>query len=115
MRISDWSSDVCSSDLCRRAGAAPWRGPASAAYAKRDAPESARTRCRCRLGEGTLEYGGRMMACKKLQILVEQASLERFSEIVEDCRRAGMVIERQMRSVGVFSGDRKSTRLNSSH
>ncbi|HEY9572552.1 MAG TPA: hypothetical protein VIR76_05460 [Pusillimonas sp.] len=52
-----------------------------------------------------------MMACKKLQILVEQASLERFSEIVEDCRRAGMVIERQMRSVGVFSGFVEETRL----
>lgn len=44
------------------------------------------------------------MARKKLQILVEHASLERFSEIVENCRRAGMTVERQMRTVGVFSG-----------
>lgn len=44
------------------------------------------------------------MTRKRLHILVEQASLERFPEIVEDCRRAGMVIERQMRTVGVFSG-----------
>src|SRR3546814_9379180 len=33
MRISDWSSDVCSSDLCRLAPTAPWRG----AHCARDA------------------------------------------------------------------------------
>lgn len=44
------------------------------------------------------------MSRKKLQILVEQSSLERFSDIVESCRRAGMTVERQMRTVGVFSG-----------
>jgi hypothetical protein len=44
------------------------------------------------------------MSRKKLQILVEQSSLDRFSEIVESCRLAGMTVERQMRTVGVFSG-----------
>src|SRR3546814_10311864 len=49
LRISDWSSDVCSSDLCgiTRAGSLVWDGPVEAAgRAQQDPGEQARGRGR---------------------------------------------------------------------
>lgn len=39
-----------------------------------------------------------------LSVLVQETHLSRFAEIVESCRNAGMVVQREMSSVGVISG-----------
>jgi hypothetical protein len=39
-----------------------------------------------------------------LSVLVQEAHLNRFAEIVQSCRNAGMVVQREMSSVGVISG-----------
>src|SRR3546814_17697477 len=54
MRISDWSSDVCSADLARRGSAHLPPSPAAATAARspprRPVPRSARSRCNLRVG-----------------------------------------------------------------
>src|SRR3546814_3934415 len=89
MRISDWSSDVCSSDLLKRSGA-----DIGAACPLQRVPARARCKARpmllCQLLQSRLELrraGGAGMA--------DRATTER--------RKAGT------------EEDRKSTRLNSSH
>lgn len=39
-----------------------------------------------------------------LSVLVQEAHLNRFAEIVQSCRNAGMVVQREMSAVGVISG-----------
>ena len=39
-----------------------------------------------------------------LTVLVKETYLDRFPQVVEGCRRQGMVIEREMVALGVFSG-----------
>jgi hypothetical protein len=39
-----------------------------------------------------------------LSVLVRETHLSRFAEIVESCRNAGMIVQRESSSVGVISG-----------
>src|SRR3546814_5416257 len=101
MRISDWSSDVCSSGLCDLAQAEPARGHADEAERERDNRDdlSARTfEERGELRERGIE--GRVGA--------GESRTSKHDERKECCRR-------QKRQVFLAEQDRKSTRLNSSH
>lgn len=40
----------------------------------------------------------------KLSVLVEDASRGRYPEVVEKCRRAGLVVEQELASIGVITG-----------
>src|SRR3546814_1383064 len=114
MRISDWSSDVCSSDLIQR-------------------QEKVGARKRLGPGKGRGEIGWLMMAkvevyssmlcgyCYRAKKLLEQKGVA-FTEIdvmVNPSRRAEMVQRSGGRSSVpqnfIDDQDRKSTRLNSSH
>jgi hypothetical protein len=44
------------------------------------------------------------MSQTALSILVQETYLSRFAEIVESCRNAGMVIQRESSAIGVISG-----------
>src|SRR3546814_3741975 len=97
MRISDWSSDVCSSDLVIIAalGYVVYRRQVLAI---------------ARIGEDFL---------KALRIRVFD-HLQRLSMPFYDREKAGVVVSRMTSDIDALSelvqmGDRKSTRLNSSH
>jgi len=47
----------------------------------------------------------RAMARITLTVLVKETYRERFSVVVEDCRRQGMAVEREMTALGLFSGN----------
>src|SRR3546814_10317197 len=98
MRISDWSSDVCSSDLgagaVHRHAAAQHRGPA---------------------GREEISRGLRIMTAERLPTDWKSDAMRR-----RIARR--YAAERRFRAAGLFAVllsaaflDRKSTRLNSSH
>lgn len=40
-----------------------------------------------------------------LTVLVKETYRNRFSVVVEDCRRQGMAVEREMTALGLFSGN----------
>lgn len=40
----------------------------------------------------------------KLTILVHEAWLNRFPQVVESCRRVGLVVQRELVAVGVING-----------
>lgn len=44
------------------------------------------------------------MAQVRLTILVQEGSRDRYGQVVEDCRQAGLVVEQQLVSVGVITG-----------
>ncbi|MDS1142486.1 hypothetical protein RE432_18800 [Pusillimonas sp. SM2304] len=52
------------------------------------------------------------MTHTQLSISVEEAYLDRYAEVVEDCRRAGMRVERQMAAVGIISGTIETSRMH---
>jgi hypothetical protein len=47
----------------------------------------------------------RAMTRITLTVLVKETYRERFSVVVEDCRRQGMAVEREMTALGLFSGN----------
>jgi hypothetical protein len=58
----------------------------------------------------------RTMARITLTVLVKETHRNRFSVVVEGCRRQGMAVEREMTALGLFSGNieaEKVTKLNS--
>src|SRR3546814_1169016 len=109
MRISDWSSDVCSSDLMKRAGPVvlvPIRGPISPASPVRHLYKAAasitpsgkeRRQRRSRVGRAGVE-----LSTIWLQGLVQGAGHELMLFAAVGILLIGLE-------------DRKSTRLNSSH
>ncbi|AEC18662.1 hypothetical protein PT7_0122 [Pusillimonas sp. T7-7] len=40
----------------------------------------------------------------QLTLSVEESYMGRYAEVVENCRRAGMLVERQLVTVGVITG-----------
>src|SRR3546814_5903241 len=103
MRISDWSSDVCSSDLQLRVGGAA-----------RDVRDVTAGR-ECAAGTGDDDHVGMPIGMRELEdvrellVHVVVAGVEQFGTIEGD-RQAPALAGQQQRAV-----DRKSTRLNSSH
>src|SRR3546814_1864640 len=98
MRISDWSSDVCSSDLLARAGAdvVIWGR-------REDRNEKAVAELR--------QFGGRVSA-RVVDVSEEREIVEGVAAAVEEMGRLDCVVA----NAGFASqADRKSTRLNSSH
>src|SRR3546814_4605037 len=95
MRISDWSSDVCSSDLAPRLSAASVPGAA-----KRREPEIRGKRkggAGSEMdGDATAVYRGKSRAASRKRLI-------------------RLAFPKQVRGTGRISVDRKSTRLNSSH
>lgn len=51
------------------------------------------------------------MAHTQLSVSVEEAYLSRYAEVVEDCRKAGMLVERQMATVGIIAGTIDTARV----
>src|SRR3546814_2631541 len=92
MRISDWSSDVCSSDLQSRIPEAVVIGPLPVIF-------EFRLVARLVVRGVEIMRAGRQARLHDRQVLIGKGE-------VDDMRRAGLADERR---------DRKSTRLNSSH
>ncbi|HLU01249.1 MAG TPA: hypothetical protein VKZ94_00700 [Advenella sp.] len=51
------------------------------------------------------------MARITLTVLVKETHRNRFSVVVEDCRRQGMAVEREMTALGLFSGNIEADRV----
>src|SRR3546814_8881291 len=103
MRISDWSSDVCSSDL-RQASAPPhWSSAMSRPNGATSLPE---------IIMGESEYD-RLL---ELAAAAGRRAPETAAPLLQELERATVVEMRQIPPDVVRLGsDRKSTRLNSSH
>src|SRR3546814_10691366 len=100
MRISDWSSDVCSSDLRGKMMRILWTGAATLALAVSGAMPAAAEELR---GEVAKQMPSLMAIYKALHAHPELSFME--------VRSAG-ILAAEARKLGL---DRKSTRLNSSH
>ncbi|AHG64646.1 hypothetical protein [Advenella mimigardefordensis] len=50
-----------------------------------------------------------------LTVLVKETYRDRFSVVVEGCRRQGMAVEREMMALGLFSGNIESDKLTGLH
>src|SRR3546814_5596755 len=107
MRISDWSSDVCSSDLCADIGA-----PTSSCWAQAHA--SKLTRRPRRSTPGDAEIGPEAQALRSGLGVDRGAGLQLvLRSALGDADHGGA---QQAAVLDVTGGeDRKSTRLNSSH
>ncbi len=46
-----------------------------------------------------------------VSIIIDESYLARFAEIVENCKAAGMAVQREMMAVGVVSGTIDSSRI----
>src|SRR3546814_4694515 len=108
MRMSDWSSDVCSSDLGAVANLAGGRGGDGATFLKQlDTRDAFRRRIIANAFVGAvhrLAFG--RVDLHRNDLVAERAGLG---------RRDGPAVAFQRESVEIALGDRKSTRLNSSH
>src|SRR3546814_8658733 len=100
MRISDWSSDVCSSDLLQRVAAAPSLG--ESLPLRRQSVEEAEEPGPVALPTGG---GGRRGLLVAAKILVSAGLLAAVAAAGDPASLAALLVRL----------DRKSTRLNSSH
>src|SRR3546814_5068120 len=99
MRISDWSSDVCSSDLLR---------PARGRWPRR-VPHRRRDRGSISMSTSKLSIAGHVIGLDSAPYVVAEAG-SNFNQSLDTAKR--------MIEVAAESGaqaDRKGTRLNSSH
>src|SRR3546814_2333446 len=113
MRISDWSSDVCSSDLHQGQGSAATqaarrhqRGPGSKDRLRRHQPG---------LFHQLRDPIGRPMSS---DLNLSQEELEALRQGIADgsiASNAGVMPDGEVAPYAFGSEDRKSTRLNSSH
>src|SRR3546814_5495985 len=117
MRISDWSSDVCSSDLSRpHRRRRRLRDPMSEVAALPVVSASLIDQLRAIVGEAGLvtgsdvaaRYPGYFMDRIGADAIVRPRTTEEVAAILRLCNEVGQ-------PVVVQGGDRKSTRLNSSH
>lgn len=51
------------------------------------------------------------MTDTELSVLVETAYLSRYAEVVENCRKAGLRVQRQMTAIGVITGTIETSRM----
>src|SRR3546814_1049397 len=127
MRISDWSSDVCSSDLCGAIGEID-RAPLVVVKEARDPVDRARgARDEARLlneqvviaigvqceGNG-LREGSRKVDIEGRVIVRQRRRADELGEVELVIDRHIVIGELALEQVGAIR-DRKSTRLNSSH
>src|SRR3546814_7662517 len=109
MRISDWSSDVCSSDLAAKRWSIIIR------------PGQAIPTGHIELGELCRVHRGQVTGDNSIWIAGDHAKELPASVLTptvtkaRDLLRAGDVLENEMDLRRVINLDRKSTRLNSSH
>src|SRR3546814_6573269 len=117
MRISDWSSDVCSSDLRRhrRLSGGDQRSSRRAVAARhpprRHAGDAREGMAR---GAGCAPPGGRRMSGPEEKVLAEKS----LAELLGQDEAGAEDILAVLRLIAERAGkiiDRKSTRLNSSH
>src|SRR3546814_10380725 len=103
MRISDWSSDVCSSDLSR-AGFASFVATSPASR-------------RCRMDGRRKSLLGRAIALARPRSKEDEAMPKRVltGQVVSDKTDKTVVVSVERKVKHPLYGDRKSTRLNSSH
>src|SRR3546814_5333047 len=137
MRISDWSSDVCSSDLLKRAIARIQLGKVQRTDSRRVALQFKQLAFQVltlvqNVGRALGPVHGRLQVCESGREL-EQRGIGRLprrrSQVLRLDQRAEAVQRRWHGKVqavedfrelgrlrgGLLGGDRKSTRLNSSH
>src|SRR3546814_5331975 len=108
MRISDWSSDVCSSDLVTLAQVA------RAAQQDASLPDDLKgpLEGQHHLVAGTQTYPNGCHLCE-LEVDPDTGSVKLLRYVVVD--DFGVVVNPLLVGGQVHGGDRKSTRLNSSH
>src|SRR3546814_10631339 len=110
MRISDWSSDVCSSDLCTASDGDTIRcGSERIRLLGIDAPEMpghCRKGRQCAPGNPRAAKAGLARAISQAPIRIDWITVDRYGRTIAVVY-AG--------KVNVSCLDRKSTRLNSSH
>src|SRR3546814_4227152 len=113
MRISDWSSDVCSSDLLTVTEAAPPARAGSAAFIETQIDDEDPYVQQSVGYTLRLYYATPLVSGQLDQATPDGASLQRVGSDLQYTRLVGgkryTVVERR------FLLDRKSTRLNSSH
>src|SRR3546814_2700303 len=102
MRISDWSSDVCSSDLRRH-----WRGGMEGLLA------TGPGRYQIRIAAGEAELAAQLLLLARIAQTGGQRQQIDWLVVDLSVHRSGMRLRRIARIV--VRRDRKSTRLNSSH
>src|SRR3546814_6641959 len=106
MRISDWSSDVCSSDLDRPGRNAARRGHAVRAVRPGDVVAAPQTAARRRCGAARVTWDP-----------LQQEVLEALGHTVYRATGPGLapLSDDPLLHALLRAADRKSTRLNSSH
>src|SRR3546814_10742994 len=112
MRISDWSSDVCSSDL-----PLGLKGEGTVDGAERIADKAARFRS---AAPGRIDHDARRNVILQRHRGIEIALADRAFGARDGADREGAIdkLRREIAvlfGVGIAQADRKSTRLNSSH
>src|SRR3546814_4342414 len=121
MRISDWSSDVCSSDLANANGCAIRIG-VNAGSLERDLLEKYGEPCPEALVESALDhirlledhdFRNYKVAVKASDVFLAVAAYQQLAETVDCPLHLG--ITEAGGQIGGTVKDRKSTRLNSSH
>src|SRR3546814_3238484 len=111
MRISDWSSDVCSSDLNTKARIAEMHGIFGAVeQGKQSVFDAIKAIASISIvkSDGGLSFEILAEACRNPLVA------ERLTALV-DCYRGGVRRLAGLTRPDATAGDRKSTRLNSSH
>src|SRR3546814_5159560 len=107
MRISDWSSDVCSSDLLKAAGIGNL--PCMIPLKNRDGSTRADP-ARPTLADGAVRHVGDPVAFVVAETQVQARDAAELIEVDYDALPAAAHL-----ATAMDAGDRKSTRLNSSH
>src|SRR3546814_8413090 len=102
MRISDWSSDVCSSDLCGFALAGRTPKPQGSRPGHKDTSQSP--------SSGIDPWSLTEAEFRALPAEQQMAVMAQMMKVAQEGRGAPGIDSRGRRT-----GDRKSTRLNSSH
>src|SRR3546814_6966417 len=105
MRISDWSSDVCSSDLRAQVRETPSPTPPRKGEGLRDLRRLAQLR----------ELLQHHLALQPRQMVDEEDALQMVVLVLDARRHQPGHAFLMMLAVGILPVDRKSTRLNSSH
>src|SRR3546814_4205866 len=114
MRISDWSSDVCSSDLTDKQGKIEGSNETGTALDQRWQQFEHIGPAHQGGTEITDEIGRRALENRQHVITLEQGIVRREPAIV-DARRQAEVAGVTQQPKGKYHADRKSKRMNSSH
>src|SRR3546814_9323613 len=116
MRISDWSSDVCSSDLSAASTDRPAPKKGAGCWLPRPLSESPSGLVGRFFRRGRFDLGGRMGRRRRIARHLADGGGELLGRIARrQARRRHQEGAARQRHIAGGGGERKSTRLNSSH